>query len=244
MLETRDHNQATSVIGKRVASHVPTLLKPGEKFEEKTGRRGLGQWWRNSCLLFGLTLGASCAIPGPKPEEMLKVGFRTPLQAFESFRLAVRGELKELEYRCWSFDFTERNRLGQMTYREVRDEMMYAQGVFGRAVMGRALWKAEVIEVIPNGQDRARVRARYRSHTLWVDLVREDFWELWGGPKRLDDSGEMRWEDLTASGPDQYDQPVFQGVVPLKSFDIENQITELRIGREWKLDGFGVEDDS
>ena len=194
------------------------------------------------CLLC-LSL-ACCAAPLPKPAEMLTVGFRSPRQAFETFRIASRAGLRELEYRCWSGDFKERNGLGALTYREVRDQMMAEQGLIGRAVLARAIWKAEVDELTYLGPGRVRLRARYAGHTLNIDLVREDFWEFWEGDQRLADGDEYAFEALTSTVEDEAGNLLFQGLAPLDAPDYGDRISELRIGQEWKLDGFGVDDDS
>lgn len=199
------------------------------------------RWGALLTLTFAL---GSCRVPAPKAAEMLTVGFRSPRQTFESFRLALRGELQELEYNCWSANFKERNGLGQMTYREMRDQMMAAQGILGRALLARAMWKAEVVDVVSLGPRRSRLQARYMGHTLTFDVVREDFWEIWGGEARLDDGGGHPWEDLTEVVEDEYGNLLLQGLAPLKSEEFESRISELRIGQEWKLDGFSATDRS
>jgi hypothetical protein len=57
---------------------------------------------RSPCLAILLLLGApaslSCRAPRPAPEDWLSVGFRTPEQAFESFRTGLRADHPALEY--------------------------------------------------------------------------------------------------------------------------------------------------
>ena len=80
---------------------------------------------RGRIALGGLVLAlAGCHVPAPKPREVLATGFREPLQTFETFRTAFRGDLLELEYLCFSTGFHRRNGLSQLGYREFRDELL------------------------------------------------------------------------------------------------------------------------
>ena len=81
--------------------------------------RGIASWGRPSGLrsallgrvrraLSGLATGAAviwlagCSVPTPTASQGLDYGFRTPKQAFRSFRTSVQGELLAEEYRCFS----------------------------------------------------------------------------------------------------------------------------------------------
>ena len=191
--------------------------------------------------LLGL-LSSACAAASPSPAEMLRIGYRSPAQTFDTFRLAVRGDLAELEYNCLSDGFKERNSLGQMTYREARDELMASQGMVGRALLTRAMCGAKIEEIGFLAPDRARIRARYLGHTFTFMFVREDFWEIWAGPKALDGGYDYSWEQLTTEATDPSGLRVLWASAPLARPDFENRVTEMRVGREWKIDAFSVDD--
>ena len=170
---------------------------------------------------------------------MLEVGFRDPDQAFESFRTAFRGNLLDLEYRCLSEGFRSRNdNLSQFGYRLFRDELL------ARIPLLRyALHKAEVLSSERLSERRARITARAAGRTLVVDLVREDFWEIWAGSDRgegdedyVADLFEGRY--LTVRAED--DPPRVIGQAPLRDPTLAERITELRLGQEWKIDDFHI----
>ena len=165
----------------------------------------------------------SCCVTPPTAEELLDLGYRSPTQAFHTLRAAVRGDLPRLEYRSLSADFRRRNGLSQLTYREFRAEW-YAQNPWMRA----ALSSAEVLESsVHSDERRATLRVGIVGKEALIELVAEDFVQLWDldelrEDNAIDDMGaHLSSEDgaWSASFPGG-------GVAP----------TELRIGREWKID--------
>ena len=52
----------------------------------------------------------------------MDLGYRSPEQAFQTLRAAIRGDLPRLEYRSLSSGFRQRNSLSQLSYREFREE--------------------------------------------------------------------------------------------------------------------------
>jgi hypothetical protein len=65
-----------------------------------------------------------------------------------------------------------------------------------------------------------------------VDLVREDYYELYVGPERVADD-VADWERLVRERGDDFDVRVPRPAdLPLES------LSEVRAGREWKIDGF------
>lgn len=191
-----------------------------------------------AALLIGLALGGfGCHVPAPKPREVLAVGFREPLQAFETFRTAIRGELLELEYRCFSTGFHRRNGLSQLGYREFRDELMRRE-----PLLRWALHRAEVVDV-RRSEAQARVEARAVGRTLVVDFVREDFWEIRSGAELLADDivAELDKTLRRTQAPDG--SPWLVAQVPLADVPPDDPITEVRVGSEWKIDDFRLVED-
>ena len=166
------------------------------------------------------------------------VGFRDPVQTFETFRLAFRGDLLDLEYRCLSSGFQRRNQLSQLGYREFRDELVAQE-----PLLRLALHKAEVVE-IDRGTTRSRIVARAWRATFVLDFVREDFWEIWGGSELLADASvdDMRAEGYLRASKTPDGTPWLVGQIPLEGLADPERITEARIGSEWKIDDFQVID--
>lgn len=191
--------------------------------------RGLAKWVLSCGLAWA---AAGCHVPAPKPREVLAVGFRDPLQAFETFRTAIRGDLLELEYRCFSTGFHRRNGLSQLGYREFRDELLRRE-----PLLRWALHRAEVVDV-RRGEAQARVEARAVGRTLVLDFVREDFWEIRSGAELLADDllpalqGTLRHQEARDGSP------WLVAMVPLEGVDPDAPVTELRVGSEWKIDDF------
>lgn len=197
---------------------------------------------RGRLLLLGLALAPlGCKTPPPRAGELLEVlgderrpFHATPEQTFEAFRLAFRGRLYDLEYNCLSSGFKERQGLGQVTYREARDRAL------GTFLVAWALWKAEVSEVEYLDDGRARLEASYSGRTVRVDLVREEFWETWGGNDRLGDAHRPWGDGVLPTAEDE--DPGLWAFVPLEERAQASQVTEIRVGREWKIDHFELLD--
>lgn len=194
---------------------------------------------QTAVLVVGLVCSVvGCRAPRPTARELLEVlGERRrpfhadPRQTFEAFRLAFRGRLYDLEYNCFSDGFKERQGVGQLTYREVRDEAL------GSTLVAWALWKAEVSPVEYLDARRARLTASYAGRTVRVDFVREDFWETWASGEKQD--AFEPWESSTyCPGPEEFPSPAIVAVLPLPDRAAYGGITELRVGQEWKIDHF------
>jgi hypothetical protein len=167
------------------------------------------------------------------------VGFRDPEQTFAVFRLAFRENLPDLEYRCLSGGFKARERISPLGYAEFRDELL-AKTPFLRL----ALHKAKIDEIQHLGERRTRIRASALGRTLVVDFVREEYWEIWAGRELLldDGVGDLYEEGYVAVVLDESGSQWYLGQVPLEGIDDPKQITEVRLGKEWKIDAFVVED--
>ena len=191
---------------------------------------------RSPCLAILLLLGTpaslSCRAPRPAPEDWLAVGFRTPEQAFESFRTGLRADQPALEYRALSESFRQRNGVSQLAYREFRER------AFREHPELRWVGKAEIEGVERLADDRARLRARVQ--VLWierrftVDLVREDYFELWAGAE-LVDYGYPAFESAVAELGDAGDERIVASIPNREAVGVD-LLTDVSIGREWKID--------
>jgi len=194
--------------------------------------------WALTCVtLVGFMVGAGCSVPPPTIQEWaLGHGFREPRQTFETFRMAFRADLLEWEYRCLSAGYRARhNGLSQMGYRLLRDELIETE-----PLLKLALHRATIAEVTQEGR-QARLEAQVAGHTLLVRLVREDFWEIWGGRVLLDDDYVP---SLFVDGPaeirEHRGQDWFVGTLPLDPSVRPDAISEVRFGMEWKIDDFSI----
>lgn len=174
-------------------------------------------------------LPAGCLCP-PSDEALLAVGYRTPEQTVESFQTGVRADEPYVEYACLSSGFVRRNRLSKLIWLEFRDEL------FGRHPFLRTgLAKAEVESVETDGARSRLVMTSY-GRRFELELVREDFRQLYVGPELVHDE-EFPFASSTSVQPGD-DRDWLTGGVPLPDGVDGDTITELRLGREWKIDDF------
>jgi hypothetical protein len=192
---------------------------------------------RSSAVLtaaWTLILGA-CVCP-PSPEDVLQIGFRTPEQAFRTFQTATRLDDPDLELRCFSSGFRERNQISQLTWRVGREDLYRRQPWLRVGIVGAEVIEREVRE------PRARLRIDTAAGDYQVDLVREDFAEGWAGGERVFDvelGGADRppWEKTTGVQRDAENSDWFYGRVELPAGVDGGALTDVRFGREWKIDG-------
>ena len=178
-------------------------------------------------------------LSGPKSEDWLAVGFRTPEQTFRTFQTGLRAGLPDLEYRCFSSGFKSGASSGdpgftQTLYREFRSEL------FRRKPWLQLAAKARIQETQPVGRDRVRVLAKvdtwFHDETFAVDFVREDYYELWVDGKRVADDS-LAWPRMASAKGGELTVRV-----PLPPDLHLEAIGELRAGSEWKIDGFPLQD--
>ncbi len=172
----------------------------------------------------------SSCLAAPSPEDWLAVGYRTPEQTFRTFQTGLRADLPDVEYRCLSADLKHREGVSQAMYREFRDPLFRSQPWLKFAARARI---QEVIELAP---DRTRIVARvcflWHRETFAVDLVREDFYELWSAGSRVSDD-VFPWE-----GAVRADDGRLSLAIPLPPGCPPESLDEARVGREWKIDDF------
>ena len=185
-----------------------------------------------AALLLAALLPGCCGVE-PAPEDWLDVGFRSPAQCFRTYRSAVADDQLALEYRCLSGAFKRRQGLSQLAYREFRDELADENPWFG------CLAKARILREQSLGPDRHRIEAEVKvlfvRRRFVVELVREDFFEVFAGAEDLIDEA-AEWSDLVGESP--RDPQVLQVAVPTYGEFPLGVVTEVRVGREWKIDGF------
>lgn len=180
-----------------------------------------------------LTLVACCVSP-PSTKDLLSVGFRTPEQTFATFQTAVRADDPGLEFRCFSAGFRGRTAppLSQLNYREFR-EVLRREHPFLR----KGLVDAR-IESLERSGDRARLVATSHGERLEIQLALDDYAEVWaGGDPVVDESIDFqeRTGTQTAAG-----RTWIHGSSPLPAGFDASRVTELRFGREWKIDGIAT----
>jgi len=184
-------------------------------------------------------LAAGC-VSTPEPEEVLATGFRTPEMTFHTLKVGVRAGLPGLEYSCLSGAFRDRYDLSQLAYREFREQVLENEIAFWLGIP-----KAKIVESVVLAQDRQLLRCESHGTPFELELVREDYWQLWEGPELLAD-------ELLPPGSFPERAEVFSeasGVTMVSGFaqlptyldhlppeELNRSFTEFRIGREWKID--------
>lgn len=176
-----------------------------------------------------VTALAGC-LSAPSEEAWLAVGFRSPEQTFASFQTGLRAELPDLEYRCLSGAMKRDQRVSQTGYREFRSEL------FGARPWLKLAAKAEVVRREELGPGRVRLHAEvdtwFQDVEFAVDFVREDYYELYVGSERVaDDLAD--WQRIVRERGDDLDVRV-----PRPADRSLEELSEIRAGREWKIDGF------
>jgi hypothetical protein len=164
----------------------------------------------------------SCCTTPPNAEELLDLGYRSPRQAFQTLRAGIRGDLPRLEYRSLSGDFRRRNGLSQLSYREFREDW-YSENPWIKI----ALSNAEVLELIQRSPTRVSLRVGALGSEILIDLVAEDFYQIWDGDELREDALVGNIAELIMADDGGWIARV-PGDGPAPS--------ELRLGREWKVD--------
>ncbi len=211
---------------------APEKRRPGS-------RAGLPGFAGLAGLLWGLCQLGGCWVAPPRAADLLAVGFRTPEQAFRTFQTAVRADEATLEFRCFSIGFTHRNHLSQRTYREGRNQLR-AQYPWLR----KGIADAEITQPTVVRGERARMQIASHGHRFGVDLVREDFGEVWAGSELVVDPDDLNFEEHAGFQPAPDGSRWFYGHIPWPSGSAvrDADITEIRVGREWKIDGIEAVD--
>ena len=186
-------------------------------------------------LLPGLT---ACWAPRPSPEDWLQVGFRSPEQTFRTYQTAFATDQVDLEYRCLSVGMKQAQGIDSATYRIARDELLASVPGLKRVAAAeiRRSWAV----------DEERWRLIAHVEVLWidkyllVDLVREEFFEVYAGPERVLD-GFAAFDEIVVLDDSVAPPILWAGVDAADPLGLAPPldpagVTELRVGREWKID--------
>jgi hypothetical protein len=163
-------------------------------------------------------------------------GVRTPEQTFATFQTAVRADDPGLEFRCFSNGFRGRTEppLSQLYYREYR-EVLRKEYPFLRKGLADARIEGEV----ERRGERARLVATSHGQRLEFVLVLDDYVEIWSGAEPIVDQsvafGERTGTQTAGDGTSW-----FYASSPLPEGADAHDITEMRVGREWKIDGIAT----
>ena len=161
------------------------------------------------CLaLFASVLLGGCCVTPPTAEEILDLGFRSPKLTLRTFQAGVRGDLPLLEYRCFSQGYKSRNHLSQLAYREFREQELASNPWFQKGVADARILTSESL-----GEGRHLLRVGSQVHVIEVELVREDFWQLWSNTDLLADEllahgGFSRATDVLDTGKAYHMEPM------------------------------------
>lgn len=167
---------------------------------------------------------ASC-VSTPKPAEVLATGFRSPEQCFRTFQVAVRADEPGLEYRCFSTRLRAEQHLSQWAWRELRENLWSQPGMRWAVALAKVEAPPSVLGA------RAELVVGALGKRVHLEFVREDFAELWSGSEKLADS-EIEFTRQTGTQEGRW----FYGQVEMPAAVDSAKVTEMRLGREWKLD--------
>ena len=179
-------------------------------------------------------LAAACVSP-PTAEELLAVGFRSPEQAFATYQTAMAGDHLDLEYRCLSQGFRDANGIDGMVYRLAREEL------FRRQPFVKLLAEGEVVRSTALGPDRHELVVEVGA--LWIEehvrvlLGRSGFYETRRG-ERLAFDAFAPFDEHVFVEPGQDGAPdLVYAIVPVPAGEDAADLTELRLGQEWRIAG-------
>ena len=175
-------------------------------------------------------VGAAGCTSLPEPAEMLRYGFRSPEQCLESFQLAVRADLPAEEYRCFSQHFRSENHVSQLVWREIREQL------WGQVGMRWAVAEAKSGAPALVRGNRAQMQVRALGKEVRIELVLEDFAQLWSGPTLIQDQ-DLDFRSHTGAQESRW----FYGQVELLPGVDPATVTEVRLGREWKIDAIDTD---
>ncbi|MBK7877849.1 MAG: hypothetical protein IPJ77_19380 [Planctomycetes bacterium] len=166
----------------------------------------------------------------PRAADYLDVGFRTPEQTFRSFQVGWRADEPDLEHRCLSRGFRSRQQVSRLNYREFRAHLLADEPLLRIGVAdARPTAPADV------RGDRARLVLETHGRKLEVLFVLDDYAEVWAGGERvLDDY--LPFDTHTQVTPTDAGGQRLWGHVDLPSDARVTGLSELRLGREWKID--------
>jgi hypothetical protein len=174
-------------------------------------------------------LGGCCLVRPPHARELVDVGLRrTPEQAFRGFQAALAADLSDEEFKSFSGGFRRANRMTLPTYMEAKRRLLEEQPWVFKGVAEATIHSSEVVDELHH-----LLRFSRYGREIEVALVREDFWEMWAGDQLLADGWIEFGRAVRSPAPER-----LRAEVALEAgsrVDLA-QVTELRIGQEWKID--------
>ena len=180
------------------------------------------------------TLLSGCCVAPPRPGELLSVGFRTPEQAFRTFQIAVRADDPGAVRRCLSAEYVAENKLSEQVFREFWEQLLSDEPFLRKGIAD-----ATIEPPVEVRRDLARLRAVSHGRTIKIALRREDFCEAWeGGERKVDEAAPFQDRSGVQTAADGTHW--IYGRMPVPEGLQTDRITELRVGREWKIDGFEI----
>ena len=194
--------------------------------------RGRPRPWASALVALSCVLSTGCLGPrAARAEDWLAIGFRTPRATFATFQTALRADQADLEYRCLAQEMKAAEGLNQLAYRTFREELF-----------GQNPWLRYAADATVEGESRIapdRVRLSARVKKLWierrfaVELVREDFYEVYAQGELLDDDFGSFARSTKSVGDTELELriPVPFGTDPAS-------LSEVRLGQEWKIAAF------
>jgi len=181
---------------------------------------------------------AGCCVAPPDARELLAVGYRTPEQAVSTFQVAVRADEPDLTRRCFSNDFLARNHVSSFAWRVFWEDWVKREPFLRKGIAdARATGPAQIVG------SRARIELESHGRRLRAVLVLDDFCELWQGGERVLDEPRP-FDQTTGVQTDGNGTRHVFGRVAVPAGRDPAQLTELRFGREWKIDDFEILDEA
>lgn len=212
-----------------MAVETPSLSSAAGQILRRLGASQVLCW-----ALLPAFLTAAC-VSAPEPEDWMAVGYRRPEETFRTFLTGLAGDRPTLEYRCLADAFKRREGLtSELAYREFRRLLLEDSPWLRHAA------EAEVLGVTREGPRRATLDARvstwFRTVDFRVHLVREDFWELYrDGRKVADDLTDF---DASVQRQESPSGTWIYARAPLPTESPDLFPSEVRVGQDWKIDGF------
>jgi hypothetical protein len=216
----------------RLASLRRTVRGSADVPHARAGARPrIWNFLQSAAACAALLVGACVAAPTSK--DWLEVGFQTPLQALRTFQTAVRAEEPDLELRCFSVSFRERNHISRLTWREFLDELERREPWLRKGIAD-----AEISGELERRGTRARIHLVSHGIRIEADLVLEDSGQVWAADRLIADE-DLRFSDPEHTGVQTgaNGERWMYGRLPLPADADLAAVTELRLAREWKIDG-------
>ncbi len=125
--------------------------------------------------------------------------------------------------------------MGQLAFRELSDRYPWL----------RYLSKAEVVEQTEIDPNRieflCHIEVLFKTTRIRIGFIREDFYDLYRGAELI--GGDLQpFDRVTRPADSQNGRTGLAAWVPLPTGTSPDQITEVRIGREWKVDSLELID--